>query len=238
MSTLLPLTNSLPALGSSPVDTSAATTYTDINGLAALKKDPSSPQSISAVAEQVEALFLQMMLKSMRDATASDDPDGNEMGMYQAMFDKQVPLTLQRAAAAVGVNPLGLRAQAALETGWGQRTPRTADGSSSLNLFGIKAGDEWTGGRATADTVEFSNGVATPRRTAFRAYGSIEESVSDFANLLKNSPRYRDAIAAGGDVQAYIRSIGKSGYATDPEYANKLNQILNSRGWMNRRRCA
>jgi flagellar protein FlgJ len=284
MSTLLPLTNSLPALGSSPVDTSAATTYTDLNGLAALKRDPSSPQSISAVAEQVEALFLQMMLKSMRDATASDDPDGNEMGMYQDMFDKQVALTISKhqdlgigallkrqmtgppkpalpqpasagaastssmpaiaqtpaefvnhvmptirhAAAALGVNPLGLLAQAALETGWGQRMPRTADGSPSLNLFGIKAGDEWTGGRAAADTVEFSNGVATQRRTAFRAYGSIEESVSDFANLLKNSPRYRDAMAAGGDVQAYIQSMGKSGYATDPEYANKLNQILNS----------
>jgi flagellar protein FlgJ len=284
MSTLLPLTNSLSALGSSPVDTSAAATYTDINGLAALKRDPSSPQSISAVAEQVEALFLQMMLKSMRDATASDDPDGNEMGMYQDMFDKQVALTISQhqdlgigallkrqltgtpkpalpqspstgaastsstpaiaqtpaefvnqvmptirhAAAALGVNPLGLLAQAALETGWGQRMPRTADGSSSLNLFGIKAGDEWTGRRATADTVEFSNGVATQRRTAFRAYGSIDESVSDFANLLKSSPRYRDAMAAGGDAQAYIQSIGKSGYATDPEYANKLNQILNS----------
>jgi len=69
--------------------------------------------------------------------------------------------------------------------------------------------------------------VATQRRTAFRAYGSIEESVSDFAKLLKNSPRYRDALAAGGDAQAYIDRIGKSGYATDPEYANKLNQILN-----------
>src|SRR5882762_2414654 len=278
MSTLLPLTNSLPALGSSPVDTSAATTYTDINGLAALKKDPSSPQSISAVAEQVEALFLQMMQKSMRDASASDDPDGNEMGMYQDMFDKQVALTIsqhqdlgigallkrqltgqpgkpvspaaastgapsststpalaqtpaafvnqvtptiRRAAASLGVNPLGLLAQAALETGWGQRMPRTADGSSSLNLFGIKAGDEWTGARATADTVEFSNGVATPRRTAFRAYGSIEESASDSAILLKHPHRYRDAIAAGGDVQTHIHSIGKSAYATDPEYANK-----------------
>jgi flagellar protein FlgJ len=145
-----------------------------------------------------------------------------------AGFVNQVMPTIRRAAASLGVNPLGLLAQAALETGWGQRMPRTADGSSSLNLFGIKAGDEWTGGRATADTVEFSNGVATPRRTAFRAYGSIDESVSDFANLLKNSPRYRDAIAAGGDVQAYIHSMGKSGYATDPEYANKLNQILNS----------
>ncbi len=267
------------ALTPSPVDTSAATTYTDLNGLAALKKDPTSPQAISAVASQVEALFLQMMLKSMRDAGAGDNPDSNEMGMYQDMFDKQVALTIsqhqdlgigrllkrqlsdksapaaptagvspaapvtaqtpaefvnhvmptiRRAAVALGVNPLGMLAQAALETGWGQRMPRTADGSSSLNLFGIKAGEQWTGARATADSVEFSNGVATPRRTTFRAYGSIEESVGDFANLLRNSPRYRDAIAAGGDAHAYIQSIAKSGYATDPEYANKLNQILSS----------
>jgi flagellar protein FlgJ len=145
-----------------------------------------------------------------------------------AEFVDQVMPAIRRAAGALGVNPLGLLAQAALETGWGQRMPRTAEGSPSLNLFGIKAGEEWTGARATADSLEFSNGVATPRRTAFRAYGSIEESVSDFANLLKNSPRYRDALAAGGDTQAYIERIGKSGYATDPGYANKLNQILNS----------
>jgi flagellar protein FlgJ len=277
MNTTLP-TLALPA---SPVDTSAATTYTDLNGLAALKRDPTSPQAITAVAAQVEALFLQMMLKSMREATASDDPDSNEMSMYQDMFDKQVALTIsqhddlgigailkrqlsnktapaapkresgdtsaaaplaqtpaqfvdhvmpsiRRAATSLGVNPMGLLAQAALETGWGQRMPRNADGSSSLNLFGIKAGDEWSGARATADSVEFSNGVAMPRRSVFRAYASIEESVNDFANLLKNSPRYRDAVAAGADPQKYIESMGKSGYATDPEYANKLNQILNS----------
>src|ERR1700735_4002228 len=92
------LTGSLPPLGSSSVDTSAATTYTDLNGLAALKRDPDSPQAIKAVAEQVEAMFLQMMLKSMRDASASDDPDGNEMGMYQDMFDKQVALTISQHA--------------------------------------------------------------------------------------------------------------------------------------------
>jgi len=93
-------------------------------------------------------------------------------------------------------------------------------------MFGIKAGDEWTGARATVDTMEVSNGVATPRRTAFRAYGSIEDSVNDFASLLKNSPRYQDVIAAGGNAGAYAASMGKSGYATDPDYANKLNQIL------------
>jgi flagellar protein FlgJ len=76
--------------------------------------------------------------------------------------------------------------------------------------------------------MEVSNGVATPKRTAFRAYGSIEESIDDFAALLKSSPRYREAIAAGGDAQAYIAGIGRSGYATDPEYGNKLNQILHS----------
>jgi flagellar protein FlgJ len=282
MTTDLSLTGALPSLGPSVPDTSAATTYTDLNGLAALKADPTSPQAIGAVAGQVEALFLQMMLKSMRDASMGDELDGNEMGVYQDMFDKQVALTIsqhqdlgigailkrqltgktapaapktasvgasappqvlaktpgefvdqvmpaiRRAATALGINPLGLLAQAALETGWGQRMARNADGSPSLNIFGIKAGDEWSGARATADTVEFSNGVATQRRTAFRAYGSIEESVSDFANVLKKSPRYRDAIAAGGDVHAYIDRIGKSGYATDPEYANKLNQILNS----------
>jgi flagellar protein FlgJ len=282
MTTDLSLTGALPSLGSSLADTSAATTYTDLNGLAALKADPTSPQAISAVAGQVEALFLQMMLKSMRDASMGDELDGNEMGVYQDMFDKQVALTIsqhqdlgigailkrqltgktapaapktasgavttppqvlaqtpaefvdqvmpaiRRAATALGVNPLGLLAQAALETGWGQRMARTADGSPSLNLFGIKAGEEWTGARATADTVEFSNGVATLRRAAFRAYGSIEESVSDFANLLKKSPRYRDAIATGGDAHAYIDRMGKSGYATDPGYANKLNEILNS----------
>jgi peptidoglycan hydrolase FlgJ len=277
-----------------------ATTYTDLNGLAALKNAPTSPATIKAVSQQVEALFLQMMLKSMRDATDAEggETTSNETSMYQDMFDKQVALTLskrqdlgiarlferqlggkttpapvapgssiplrpgqaradadghgptaqstaitgehaaqfvksvlptiQRAAEALGVNPIGMLAQAALETGWGQRMPRTADGGPSLNLFGVKAGDGWEGARAVAETMEVNGGVATQRRTAFRAYGSIEESVSDFANLLTNSPRYREAIAAGGSAQAYVASIAKSDYATDPEYGNKLNQLLNS----------
>ncbi|HEY2782923.1 MAG TPA: glucosaminidase domain-containing protein [Steroidobacteraceae bacterium] len=287
MTTLLPIASTMPSLGDAPADLSAATTYTDVNGLAALKKDPNSPQAINAVAQQVEALFLQMMLKSMRDATAAEETDSNEMGMYQDMFDKQVALSIsqhtdlgiarllkrqlagksapgalkigsgnsapavpsaptagivtspaefvnrvmpsiRRAASALGVDPSGMLAQAALETGWGQRMPRNADGSVSHNLFGIKAGDEWGGARATADTIEVVNGVATPRRTSFRAYGSIEESVNDFASLLKNSPRYRDVLAVGSDAGAYAASIAKSGYATDPDYGNKLNQILRS----------
>jgi len=279
---------------------SAASTYTDLNGLASLKNAPTSPEAIRAVSQQVEALFLQMMLKSMRDASAENgETDSNETSMYEDLFDKQVALslskhtdlgiarlferqlgaksaeaapathsapprtapqapgahadgrsgghltsdavtpqhaaqfvsavlpTIRRAAANLGVSPMGLLAQAALETGWGTRMARTADGTPSLNMFGIKAGENWNGARAVADTVEFSGGIATQRRTAFRAYGSIEESVNDFANLLSNSPRYREAIAAGGNAQAYVHGIARSGYATDPDYGNKLNEILN-----------
>src|SRR6202023_3355503 len=80
-----------------PTTTSNANTYTDPNGLAALKKDPSSPQAIKAVAQQVDALFMQMMLKSMRDASAAvGESDSNEMGMYQDMFDKQIALTMSQ----------------------------------------------------------------------------------------------------------------------------------------------
>jgi peptidoglycan hydrolase FlgJ len=150
------------------------------------------------------------------------------MAHSPAEFVHRMLPPIRRIAASLGVDPRGILAQAALETGWGQRVPRHADGSSSNNLFGVKAGDEWTGARASADSMEVVNGVAIPRRTTFRAYASIEESVNDFANLLKSSPRYRDVIAAGGNADAYIASMGKSGYATDPEYGNKLNQILHS----------
>ena len=276
-----------------PAAATAANNYSDINALSALKANPSSPQAIHAVAQQVEALFLQMMLKSMRDASAElGEGDSNEMGMYQDMFDKQISLSLSQrqdlglsallarqlsnaaaaggggrtaatpagsaaaggaaggaaedmaqspgdfvklvlpainsAAQALGVSPLGVLAQAALETGWGKRMARNPDGSPSLNLFGIKADDGWDGARVAADSVEYSGGVATPRRAAFRAYGSVAESVGDFAQLLQNSPRYREVVANGANAQAYVEQIGKSGYATDPQYGNKLNNLLHS----------
>ena len=105
---------------------------------------------------------------------------------------------------------------------------RTASGAPSLNLFGVKADEQWAGARATAATIEYSGGVATPRNAVFRAYDSVEDSVKDFAKLLQISPRYRGVLAAGKDLQAYIAGVAKSGYATDPNYANKLNEIVNS----------
>jgi flagellar protein FlgJ len=154
------------------------------------------------------------------------DADTETMTQSAADFVNQILPTIRNAAQALGVNPLGLLAQAALETGWGKRMARTADGATSLNLFGIKADENWDGARATASTVEYSGGVATQRHAAFRVYGTLEESVKDFVNLLKNSPRYHQVVAAGQDAQAYVNSIGRSGYATDPDYSRKLNEIL------------
>jgi flagellar protein FlgJ len=304
------MTNLIKSIATPAASTANANTYSDPNGLAALKKDRNSPQALRAVAQQVDALFMQMMLKSMRDASAaSGESDSNEMSMYQDMFDKQIALTMSQhqglglgslltrqlggaaaaaatptvppttdsksatpmpapatpaqnaagkaapssavapptsmtqsesdfvdevlpsirvAAQALGVNPLALLAQAALETGWGKRMALTADGKPSLNLFGIKADESWAGARAVASTVEYSGGVATLQHTAFRAYSSVEDSVKDFAHLLKNSPRYRQALEAGGDAHGYAQSMGRAGYATDPHYSNKLSDILNS----------
>src|SRR3984893_11602979 len=127
MTTDLSLTGALPSLGSSLADTSAATTYTDLNGLAVLKADPTSPQAISAVAGQVEALFLQMMLKSMRDASMGDELDGNEMGVYQDMCDKQVALPISKHQD-LGIGAI-LKRQLTGKTA--PAAPKTASGGGS-----------------------------------------------------------------------------------------------------------
>ena len=150
------------------------------------------------------------------------------MMQHASDFVAEVLPTIRVAAQALGIDPRALLAQAALETGWGRRMAHTADGKPSLNLFGIKADESWTGARAVASTVEYSGGAATLRHTAFRAYSSIEDSVKDFAQLLRSSPRFRQALEAGADAQSYAESMGRSGYATDPQYANKLNAILSS----------
>jgi peptidoglycan hydrolase FlgJ len=254
-----------------PINT-AGSAYTDINGLESLKKDPKSPQSLSKVAQQVEAMFLQMMLKSMRDANLGDGIFDSEEGkMYQDMFDKQVALDMSQhnqmgigdllmrhltqksdaasaptsplapaqfmtqalpaitqAAKKLGVSPKGMLAQAVLESGWGQRIPKTAEGRSSFNVFGIKAGANWTGARAVADTVEFNGTVAKRQQAVFRAYDSIQDSVNDYVKLLGSSPRYSAALSSGSDPAAFVQAMGSSGYATDPQYVNKLKQILTS----------
>ncbi len=130
----------------------------------------------------------------------------------------------EKAARELGVNPRALVAQAALETGWGRRNIKRANGDSSHNLFGIKA-TGWKGERATTATHEYVDGQRRSETASFRAYASPAESFGDYVRMLKNSPRYQSALQAGTDVRGFARGLQQAGYATDPAYAAKIAAI-------------
>jgi flagellar protein FlgJ len=134
----------------------------------------------------------------------------------------------QAVAQKLGVSVRTVLAQAALETGWGKHMPKQADGSSSYNLFGIKAGDAWQGAKANVPTIEFEGGAAVRRNAAFRAYAGPLQSLADYARLLSGSPRYAGALQQGDDVAGFGRALYHAGYATDPGYADKLTAIADS----------
>lgn len=128
----------------------------------------------------------------------------------------------QRAGHALGVDPSALIAQAALETGWGRAVPTQGSGSSSFNLFGIKAGSSWEGATTNVPTLEFEEGVAVRKVERFRAYSSPADSFNDYARLIGNNPRYDNVRGVGGDVAAFATALQEGGYATDPNYAQKI----------------
>ncbi|WP_339615350.1 flagellar assembly peptidoglycan hydrolase FlgJ [uncultured Gilvimarinus sp.] len=128
------------------------------------------------------------------------------------------------AAQTLGVAPEALMAQAALETGWGKHLVRDEAGSS-FNLFNIKAGKSWDGEAVTVSTTEYLEGEAQTVDAAFRRYGSLQESFADYIALMQK-PRYQKALAEGTDANAYVEQLQNAGYATDPNYANKLKQIM------------
>lgn len=283
-----------------------AAAYTDFQGLDGLKAAAraQTPAAKVEAAKQFEALFIQMMLKSMRAATPQDSLFGSSQErLYQGLYDHQIALDLaqgqgiglramiekalgvkggvaaggtptktvsrplasasakpgastqsaaasaqaagvawppatpqafvsgvlpyaRQAAAQIGVSPAVLVAQAALETGWGRHVPVRADGTSSNNLFGLKAGNGWTGERVSVPTVEYRDGIASRERASFRAYPSIAASFADYAKLISQHPRYRQALAQAGDASAYLSGLQQAGYATDPHYAAKVGAIL------------
>ena len=145
----------------------------------------------------------------------------------QAFVDDLWPQA-RDAAADLGVNPEVLIAQAALETGWGKSMLRGVDGSNSFNLFGIKADASWQGRKVFSDTVEYHDGLMRKERAAFRAYDSPAESFNDYVDFLRSNPRYKTALKAVADNENFTAALQQAGYATDPKYANKINNIISS----------
>lgn len=302
----------------------------DVNALTTLKAQVKrdDPEALRAAAKQFEALFMQMVLKSMRDAMPREGLfDNDQSRMYESLLDQQLALVMSNAgstglaamiekqlgrkdeapglfeqglplnpdnpgfpldaetlrrldartrqellkafevlsesqsvsgrsssaavaayAGAQGDDPAAefaarmrphalaaerqtgipahfMVAQAALETGWGRAEPRFADGRTSFNLFGIKAGRGWKGATVEASTLEYVDGQPQRQTERFRAYGSYAEAFADYGRLLTESPRY-SAAAASRDGAGFARALQSAGYATDPQYAAKLERII------------
>lgn len=276
----------------------------DSHALDQLKREVSSDPKGKAlqVAKQVEGMFVQMMMKSMREALPKGGMlDNDQTRLYSSMWDQQiaqqignrglgladtivkqmmpaeapsetagtVPMKLdgdyivshnmasmeleqmvrkavprlpaggsalpvdsqafiaqltqpaQQASAQSGIPHHLILAQAALESGWGQRQIMTRDGKPSYNLFGVKASADWQGATTDVTTTEYEHGIAKKVRATFRVYGSYLEALSDYVKLLGNNPRYA-AVTNARSAEQGAQALQAAGYATDPNYAQKL----------------
>ncbi|HEX7972465.1 MAG TPA: flagellar assembly peptidoglycan hydrolase FlgJ [Thiobacillus sp.] len=275
----------------------------DVQGVGQLKLDAkqSSPEALRAAAQQFEAVFMNMLMKSMREASPQDGMfDSEQTRMYTSMLDQQLTQKLatrgigladmmvrqlsgtlaapaaiedktpdaavtapgfslnppvvmplppadarsgevpahveafvqkllphaEAASASTGIPARFMLGQAALETGWGKSEIRGADGQNSYNLFGIKAGNGWTGRIADIVTTEYVNGRPQKQVESFRAYDSYADAFRDYARLLRSNARYQNAIAQGQDAAGFALGLQQAGYATDPGYAQKLMGVI------------
>lgn len=264
---------------------------TDVQSLDALKlQAKQSPDAaLKKAAQQFEAVFMNMMLKSMREATPQEGMfDSDQTRMFTSMLDQQLSqdmssrgvgladvmvkqlsrsmpgATVQpsqmpsaigattkaqvavpsaysqsaqqdfvqrllphavQASQTTGIPPHLMLGQAALESGWGRREIKMADGSSSFNLFGIKAGQGWNGKVAEVMTTEYVNGVPVKQVEKFRAYDSYAASFQDYARMLGSNPRY-NSVLQQSDAAGFSQALQRSGYATDPQYADKLTKVI------------
>ncbi|HET9330254.1 MAG TPA: flagellar assembly peptidoglycan hydrolase FlgJ [Steroidobacteraceae bacterium] len=163
--------------------------------------------------------------RAIAPAAPAPTPAAAPSGAERAQFIRNLWPQAEQAGRQLGVHPAGLIAQAALESNWGRSVPQGHDGSSSHNLFGVKANGTWHGTAVTASTREFTNGSASTAPAAFRAYASPEAGWQDYVALVGGSARYRAALNSGGDVGAYASALQRGGYATDPDYAHKVTAV-------------
>ncbi len=159
--------------------------------------------------------------------SASSDPSAirHPLSASKDDFIRHMRPHAERAAREIGVDPDALLAQAALETGWGRSMPCNAQGECSFNLFGIKAGSRWSGATVNVPTLEFESGIPVRKVERFRAYDSPADSFRDYAALIRDSSRYASARGAGDNVEAFASALQQGGYATDPNYAQKIAAV-------------
>ncbi|PXV60674.1 flagellar protein FlgJ [Dyella jiangningensis] len=142
--------------------------------------------------------------------------------MTPTSFIAAISPAARNAAARFKVPASVTVAQAALESGWGAHAP-------GHNLFGIKADSAWKGETTIQATHEWNGHQMVEIQAAFRAYPDWQGSIDDHALFLASNPRYMSAFAFA-DGAKFALAIAKAGYATDPQYAAKLQSIMAAHG--------
>ncbi len=281
----------ISGMSSSTGDVGALDALRDASGSALRARAATDPKAaIKMAAKQFEAIFMQQLMKSMRESslgTGMLDNSGTQMGtemldtqlsnkmsgmpggladVIARQLERQMSGVVSKAAvpaaaaagaatgsdantsltttqsdfvrvhtqaaraaeAQTGIPATFMVAQAAHESGWGKHQILNADGSSSFNLFGIKAGSGWKGATTSITTTEVVDGQARKVVAKFRAYASAEDSFKDYAQLMKDNPRYANVVAAGNNADGFAQGLQRAGYATDPAYADKLSRVINT----------
>ena len=187
-----------------------------------LTAQPSTASVINSRAVQIQGA----LVNGTSDVQTSRTEAGEtEPTLSPDQFLKRIWPLAADAGKRLGVAPDAIAAQALLESGWGQKTIHHADGQSSFNLFGIKAGPDWSGRSVSVSTLEFKQGAAVREQASFRAYDSYEDGFDDYVGFLQNRPWYQQALESGGDSDRFAQELQKAGYATDPNYAEKMSQL-------------
>ena len=149
-----------------------------------------------------------------------DSPDTNAVpSATPEAFVASIAPPAKAVAEELGIDPRIVIAQAALETGWGTSV-------KGNNLFGIKSHGKEDG--LMVQTHEVVDGKRIKVRDSFRQYDSYDDSITDYGSFLQQNKRYEPMLQAA-TLQEQVEALGKSGYATDPEYADKVMAIATSK---------
>jgi flagellar protein FlgJ len=185
---------------------------------------PRLPAEVKSVEQLAETLPV------VADGARGDVPLPARFESPEQFVKTLLPIA-QRIAKDSGINPRFMVAQAALETGWGKHMIEGKGDSTSpvpsYNLFGIKADQRWQGDSVVITTTEFREGVPMKEQAQFRAYAGYEASLRDYVDFLKSNPRYRDVLAVADKPAQFAEKLQQAGYATDPNYAEKIRSIMN-----------
>ncbi len=197
-----------------------------------IAKQLSPDQSMAVIKNQGIADYTRqsMMRGSVNKAENPNEVNGlNQQDIYSPEdFIQQLRPYAEQAAKKLNVDAEVLLSQAALETGWGKSIIKSNDGSSSYNLFNIKADKAWQGKKADVSTLEYREGVPIKEVAGFRAYDSYQQSFDDYVDFINSNPRYKAALQAQ-EPEQYMQELQQAGYATDPNYASKVMKIYHSR---------